>query len=156
MSSLDQLLQTPLAELIADLKALRDERAVIEGKEAVLEQLLEMRAQQGGKAAEEIAALGGSVAIGPLRNQILQVLMSKQEEDEFFLVPQAVHQELITRGNRTVTLDNVRVTMKRMAESNEVERPNPDSLLYGLPGAIDKFPGGRDAFIAAFGVSQAG
>ena len=136
MSSLDRLLETPPAELIADLKALRDERAVLEGKEGVIEQLLEMLAQQGGDVANEIAALGASVAIGALRNQILQVLLSKQEENEPLLAPAGVHAELNARGNRKVTLDNVRVTMKRMADDGELERPRPDALLFGLPGVM--------------------
>jgi len=154
MSSLDQLLQTPPAELVADLKSLRDERAVIEGKEAMLEQLLEMLARQGGEAAQEIAALGASVAIGPLRNQIVQVLSSKQEEGEVVMVAKDVQEELVARGNRTVTLDNVRVTMKRMADSNELERPRPNDLLFGLPGAMDALPGGRDAFVQALDGGQ--
>ena len=134
MSSLDNLLQTPPAELVADLKAFRDERAVIESKEAVLEQLLEMLGNQGGAVAEEIAALGAAVGVGPLRGQIIRVLAAKREESEFFLmVPKDVQQELVSRGNRTVTLDNVRVTMKRMAGAGELVRPDPDSLLYGLP-----------------------
>jgi hypothetical protein len=147
MSSLDQLLQTSPSELVADLKALRDERATIESKEAIVEQLLEMLVKQGGTAAEEIAALGGSVAIGPLRNQILQVLESKREEENLMMIPKDVHDELISRGNRSVTLDNVRVTMKRMADSNELERPSPTDLLFGLPGALDALPGGKDAFL---------
>jgi hypothetical protein len=149
MSSLDQLLQTPPAELVANLKALRDDRASIESKEAILEQLLDVLVQQGGAVAEEVAALGASVAIGPLRNQIVQVLSSKQEEGEAVMVPKDVQEELVARGNRTVTLDNVRVTMKRMADSNELERPRPNDLLFGLPGAMDALPGGRDAFVQA-------
>jgi hypothetical protein len=137
MSSLDRLLETPPAELVADLKALRDERAALESKEAVIEQLLEVLTQQGGAAADEIAKLGASVAIGPLRNQIMQVLISKREEDEFVMLPMAVHAELISRGNRRVTIDNVRVTMKRMADAGELERPQPDALLYGLPGVME-------------------
>jgi hypothetical protein len=153
MSNLDQLLQTQPAELVADLKRLRDERVVIERKEAVLQQILEMLVQEGGKTAEEIAALGGSAGIGSLRNQIVQALEAKQEESEFVVVPKEVHAALVALGNRTVTLDNVRVTMKRMVESNELEVPFPEthSLLYALPGAVDAFPGGRDALVRVIG-----
>jgi len=153
MSSLDNLLQTPPSELIADLKALRQERASIESKEAVIVQLLEMLSRGGGAPAEEIAELGASLAIGPLRNQIIQVFRSKREEDEVVMLPVSVHQELVARGNKSVTVDNVRVTMRRMAESRELERPLPNQLLFGLPGAVDAFPGGRDAFMQAFGGS---
>jgi hypothetical protein len=88
MPNLDDLFETPPAELITNLQALRAERAVIEGKEQLLEQLLEMLSQQGGERAE--------------------------------------------RGNRTVTLDNVRITMKRMADADELVRPDPEAVLYGL------------------------
>jgi hypothetical protein len=151
MSSLDQLLQTPPAELVANLKALRDERASIESREAILEQLLDVLVQQGGEVALEVAALGGSAAIGPLRNQIVQALLSKREEDEWLMVPQGVHQELVQRGNRSVTLDNVRVTMKRMAESGELERPQPNGLLFGLPGVMTEMPA---EVLAAMNIGQ--
>lgn len=151
VSQLDNLLQTPPAELVADLKALREERTAIESKEQVLVQLLELLAQKGGSVAEEIAELGSSVAIGPLRNQIIQVLRSKQEEGELVLLPMQVHQELVDRGNKAVKLDNVRVTMTRMAKDQELERPFPDQLLFGLPDAADAFPGGRQAFVLTFG-----
>ena len=138
MSNLDNLLQMPPSELVADLKALRDQRADIESKEAILEQLLELLTNQGGTVANEIAALGASVAIGPVRNQITQVLVSKREEDELLMAPRDVQQELVARGNRTVTLDHIRITMKRMADSNELERSEPGALLFGLPGAMER------------------
>jgi hypothetical protein len=139
MASIDQLLQTPPAELVDELKTLRDQRADIEGKEAVLEQLLEILAAKGPDTAAEIAALGGTAAIGPLRNQIIQVLISRREEGEYLLVPQEVHKELLARGNRAVTLDNVRITMRRMVESKELELPNPKkALTFSLPGASRK------------------
>ncbi|HXN38954.1 MAG TPA: hypothetical protein VN892_13025 [Solirubrobacteraceae bacterium] len=142
MSALDKLLQTPPAEIVSDLKTVRDERAILESKEAMLEQLLEMLSRQGGEVAQEIAALGASVAIGPLRNQILQVVTSMRQEDDLLTtVPAAVQEALIARGNRKVTVDNVRVTMKRMADSNELERPVPgQNRLFALPGTADAFP----------------
>jgi hypothetical protein len=141
MSALDKLLQTPPVELVNDLKNVRDERAVLESKEAMLEQLLEMLSRQGGEVSQEIAMLGASVAIGPLRNQIIQVVTSMRDDELITTVPQAVQDALITRGNRQVTLDNVRVTMKRMVESNELERPIPgQAVLFALPGTTDAFP----------------
>jgi hypothetical protein len=133
MSNLDNLLQTPPSELVTDLKTLRDERGVTEGKEAVLEQLLEMRSREGGTIADEIAALGAAVGIGPLRNQIAHVLTTRRGEGLRLMVPKGIQDELVARGNRAVTLDNVRVTMKRMADAGELVRPDPESLLYGLP-----------------------
>src|SRR6266851_2949185 len=46
MSNLDELFLTPPADLIGKLKALRDDRAGIESKEAIIEQLLDVRDQQ--------------------------------------------------------------------------------------------------------------
>lgn len=141
MSTLDTLLKTPPAELVGDLKGIREERAALESKEAVLEQLLEMMSRQGGEIAQEIAALGASVAIGPLRGQIVQVLKSLAEDDLLTVMPQGVQEALVERGNRRVTLDNVRVTMKRMAESGEIEKPVPEqAMLYALPGTAQRFP----------------
>jgi hypothetical protein len=150
MSSLDQLLQTNPVDLVTNLKALRAERAGIESKEALLEQLIEVLTRQGGPIADEVAALGGSAAIGPLRNQITQVLLAQWDEGLFFMIPQAVHDELVNRGNTRVKLDNVRQTMVRMADAKELERPKPDALLFGLPGALDAMPQAlRDSILGA-------
>ncbi len=132
MSSLDALFDTPPATIVTDLQALREQRRLIESKEAMLEQVLELRERQGGDAADEIAELGASVAIGPLRAQIAQVLRTT---DTPFLVPKDIHTELVSRGNWKVTLDNVRMTTKRMADADELERLGPGTVSYGLPGA---------------------
>ena len=139
MASLDALFATPPATLVADLQALREQRRLIESKEAMLEQVLELRERQGGDAADEIAELGASVAIGPLRAQILQVLRTTETA---FFVPKDIHVELVSRGNWKVTLDNVRMTAKRMADASELERLEPNTAMYGLPGAGDT-PNGR-------------
>lgn len=139
MSSLDALFATPPAKLVADLQTLREERRVIESKETMLEQMLEMGERQGGDVAEEIAELGASVAIGPLRAQILHVLRTTES---VFVVPKDVHAELVARGNQKATLDNVRMTMKRMADAKELERVSPNVACYGVPGAGDT-PNGR-------------
>ncbi|MHB2001066.1 MAG: hypothetical protein ACYCSI_12940 [Solirubrobacteraceae bacterium] len=117
----------------------------------MLEQLLEILARQGGSIAEEIADLGASVAIGPLRSQILQVFRAKADDGEVMLLPVQVHLELVERGNRSVKLDNVRVTMGRMVSSKELERPIKQQLFFGLPEAIAAFPGGRPALEQMFG-----
>jgi hypothetical protein len=152
MSNLDQLLNTPPDELVADLKALRDERAAIEGKESVLEQLLDMLSGQGGHVAEEIAELGAMAAIGPLKNQIFHVMRTKTEEEEPLLVPQTVFEVLRVRGNRTATLAAVRVAMGRMADAGELERPAPrNNMLFALPGTRNNL---LPAVAEAFGVPQ--
>jgi hypothetical protein len=140
MSSIDQLLHTTPADLVANIKALRGERADIETKERLLEQLLEVLTKQGGAIADEIAALGASAAIGPLRSQITQVLAEKRPDGLYFMVPQAIHDELVNRGNTRVKLDNVRQTMVRMADAKDLERSKPDALLFGLPQAMEDMP----------------
>jgi hypothetical protein len=132
MSGVDALLQTPPAQLVADLTSLRDERALIEDKEAVLIQILDLLLKQGGQIAEEVAALGGASGFGSLREQIRQVLISMKDEEPL-QVPKEVQKELVSRGNRTATLENVRVTMKRMADDGELVRPSEDAVAYGLP-----------------------
>jgi hypothetical protein len=100
--------------------------------------------------ADEVAALGASIAIGPLREQIRQVLLSRQDENEYFMVPQEVQKELIIRGNRSVTIDHVRTTMKRMADSDELLRPQPNAVLYALPNIVN-LSGVMEAFNAVIG-----
>jgi hypothetical protein len=142
MASVDDFFEAPAADLVGKLKQLHNERADIESREAIIEQLLEVRARQGGDAAAEIAALGAEAGIGPLREQILHVLASMRQESLWLMAPQAVHEELMKRGNRAVTIDAVRVAMRRMAEKGELERPQPDALAFGLPGAIADMPPG--------------
>jgi hypothetical protein len=140
MSSLDHLLETNPADLVSNLKELRAERAELESKELLLEQLIDLLARQAGPTADHLAELGGAAAIGPLRSQITHVLHSFQGDGLFFVIPQAVHDELINRGNTRVKLDNVRQTMARMTDAKELERPKADTLLFGLPGARDDMP----------------
>jgi len=117
---------------IADLKALRDQRAMIETKEGVIVQILDALTTQGGEVAERISALGAAAGLGSLREQITQVLLTRQGEEPF-MVPKDVRAELVSRGNRNVTLENMRVTMKRMAEDGDLVRPDESSVMYGLP-----------------------
>jgi hypothetical protein len=145
MSSIDQLLQTAPADLVANVKALRAERADVEARESLLEQLLEVLARQGGEIAEEISALGAAAAIGPLRGQITQLFVDKRPDGIFFFIPQEVHDELVNRGNIRAKIDNVRQTMIRQADAGELERPNPNSLIFGLPGAMEEVPPGLRA-----------
>jgi hypothetical protein len=127
----DQLLNTDPNDLIEGLKKLRDERAGIESKEAILKQLLDIHMGKGGEVAEQVAIFAAQNGIGPLREQIRQVLASKQSEEPL-MMPVQVHTMLGALGNRSVTIDNIRVTMKRMADDGELVRPDSESLLYGL------------------------
>ncbi len=131
-NNVDALLNTAPIALVEGLKQLRDERAAIESREAVLKQLLDIQMAQGGQLAEEVTVFAAENGIGPPREQIRQVMISKQE-DEPMLPPIAVHEALVERGNRTITLDNVRTTMKRMADDGELVRPSGSAPIYGLP-----------------------
>lgn len=132
MTNIDKILDTSPTEIIRELEALRAEKDVIARKETLLEQLIELMFQQGDEASEELASYRTSIAVGPLRYQIRQVLLAGDKGEPW--VPKEVHDELIVRGNKAVTLDNVRVTMKRMVESGELERPDPDNaLIFRLP-----------------------
>jgi hypothetical protein len=133
MSNIDKLLNTSPAELIDGLKALGEQRAGIESQEAVLKQLLDLHLAKGGEVGQEAAIFAANHGVGPLREQIRQVFITKRESDPMML-PMAVHAELGARGNQRVTLDNVRVTMKRMADDDELIRPDSESVVYGLPG----------------------
>ncbi|HEY4450548.1 MAG TPA: hypothetical protein VGN13_03000 [Solirubrobacteraceae bacterium] len=140
MSSVDDFFAAPAAELVDKLKQLHDQRANIESREEIIEQLLEVRAKQGGEVAAEIAALGAAAGIGPLREQILHVMETKRAEDVWVMAPMQVHDELTKRGNRSVKLDAVRVAMTRMAEKGDLERPRPNVLSFALPGVLDAIP----------------
>jgi hypothetical protein len=141
--SIDDIFQTPPADLIEKLTELRDTRAAIESKEDIIRQLLDVYVQQGGELAEQIGELGAASGLGSLRKQILHVMGTKRDEMEFVTLPVVVHPELVARGNRKVSLDNVRVTMKRMADDNELERPIPEEpLAFALPGTVDIMPEG--------------
>jgi hypothetical protein len=138
LADVDQLLNVDPMSLIEGMKTLRDQRVAIESQEAVLKQLLDIQLKKGGQVGEEVAVFAAQNGMGPLREQIRQVLVSKQEE-ALLMMPMDVHNLLAERGNRSVTLDNVRVTMKRMADDGELVRPDPESVIYGLPNTPTEF-----------------
>jgi hypothetical protein len=131
MTNMDKFLQASPTEIIAELEALRAEKDVIARKEALLEQLIDLIFQEQGPAAAELYGYRTSIAVGPLRYQIRQVLLAEPERPQW--LPKEVHDELVIRGNAKVTLDNVRVTMRRMGESGELVRLDDDNLLFRLP-----------------------
>jgi hypothetical protein len=140
MANIDKFLQTSPTEIIAELEALRVEKDIIARKEALLEQLVDLIFQEQGPAAAELYGYRTSIAVGPLRYQIRQVLLAEPERPQW--LPKEVHDELVVRGNAKVTLDNVRVTMRRMGESGELERLDDDNLLFRLPVPTDNPPDG--------------
>jgi hypothetical protein len=155
-SSLDKFLDTPPAELIGDLRDLRQQKLEIGNREVVIMQLLEMIIARGGETAEQVVRLAAeaAVAIGDLRDQVRQVLVSKQaDNDEWFLAPIVVHQELVARGNQTATLDHVRTIMKRMSDAGELVQPRPPQLLFALPNVVNN-PAAMQALTAVLGEQQ--
>lgn len=138
MANLDKFLQTSPTVIIAELEALRAEKDVITRKEALLEQMIDLMFQEQGPAAAELYGYRTSIAVGPLRYQIRQVLLADPERPQW--LPKEVHDELVIRGNTKVTLDNVRVTMRRMGESGELERLDDENLLFRLPVPTDGPP----------------
>jgi hypothetical protein len=143
MTNMDKFLQASPTEIIAELEALHAEKDVIARKEALLEQLIDLIFQEQGPAAAELYGYRTSIAVGPLRYQIRQVLLAEPERPQW--LPKEVHDELVVRGNAKVTLDNVRVTMRRMGESGELVRLDDDNLLFRLPVPTDSPPGGSPA-----------
>jgi hypothetical protein len=142
MTIMDNFLQASPTEIIAELEAIRAEKDVIARKEALLEQLIDLIFQEQGPAAAELYGYRTSIAVGPLRYQIRQVLLAEPERPQW--LPKEVHDELVIRGNDKVTLDNVRVTMRRMGESGELVRLDDDNLLFRLPLPMDG-PSGRSS-----------
>ena len=149
---LDKFLDTPPTDLVDNLKGLRQEKVAIKSREAVIVQLLEMILERGGPTAEEVVRLAAeaAVAIGPLRDQIRAVLTSKQADNEFFLAPVGVHQELVARGNQTATLDHTRTIMRRMSDAGELLQPRPNQLLFALPDVVNN-PTAMGAFNVVMG-----
>ena len=63
--------------------------------------------------------------------------------------PKEVHEKLVNHGNNKASLDNVRVTMGRMADAGQLFQPKPGETLYILPPS-DSSPLG-DPLLAALG-----
>jgi hypothetical protein len=131
VTRLDDFLNTPPQELIAELVSLRAAKQALERRETILENVADLIIEAGGDAASELASYRTSVAVGPIRYQIRQVLLAQPEKRVW--IPKEVHDELAVRGNMDVSIDNVRVTMRRMVQAGELAKASK-SMQYELPG----------------------
>jgi hypothetical protein len=122
--SIDDFLQTPPDQILAELKAVRAEKVVLDRKEKLLEQLATFRLEQG-----DGQALAG--VVGTLRAQIMAIMATKPASKLW--LPREVRRQLIERGT-DATIDHIRMTMGRMAASGELEKPNSRQLAFRLPG----------------------
>jgi len=125
------LLDAPLPDLIAKLESIRSDQRALDLQEDMLEKVLELKTQQDPSAASWLQE-NSTAAIGPLRQQILQSFSLAQRNA---MVPKEVHQDLIARGNTKATLDNVRITMRRMAQTGELVQPDLANLAFQLPAS---------------------
>jgi hypothetical protein len=135
MQTIDELLKASPRDVLDELEITHTQKEEIERREILLTQLLEMMFQRGGDAAAALWTMRTDLPIGPVRFQILQVLLSGARDQVW--LPLEVHQAMVERGNTKVTVDNTRVTMGRMADKGELERspsPNDPSInIFRLP-----------------------
>jgi hypothetical protein len=135
MDSLQQLLNTPIAKVLDDLIALREDRLSIENREHLLERTLELLVEQDPSAAAYLESPGNPFTpFGPLRMQIKRLLASYAFRDVAGWQPKAVLTALAEQGSRDLTIDNVRVTMRRMAQRGELLET--DNLVFVLPTTL--------------------
>jgi hypothetical protein len=130
--TIGNLLSADPQELLDELDKLREQEKRIAHERELVERVLEILLESGGPAAEYLAdPARGLLTIGPLRAQVLRVLAAAPSG----LQPREVHDRLVAHGNSKVTLDNVRVTMSRMAESGELQQPDPPLAVFVLPSS---------------------
>jgi hypothetical protein len=131
-SAIEQLLKTPPEKLLKELDQVRERERLIAHERELLERVLEILSEGGDRPAGWLDdSSDGPVTIGPLRHQIRRVMALGP--DDVLWLPREVHAELVRHGNAKATLDNVRVTMRRMAETGELKKPFPKTAKYRLP-----------------------
>jgi hypothetical protein len=135
MDSLQHLLSMPVEKVVQDLIAVREERVRLENHETLLERTLELIVEQDPRAAAFLEAPGSpSTPFGPLRMQIRRLLASYAFRDTAPWLPRDVLAALTASGSRGVTIDNVRVTMRRMAQDGELLEG--EGMQFKLPSAF--------------------
>jgi hypothetical protein len=132
-SAITDLLGADPRTLLDDLKRIREQEQLLVHERELVERVLEILIENGGPAAEWLTdPARGVLTVGPLRSQILGVMRTGPPNAGW--QPRDVHAQLVAHGNSKVTLDNVRVTMNRMAtgESPELLKPEPELAIYVL------------------------
>lgn len=132
MDSFDDLLSKPVEEIVQALIALREQKRGLEIREDLLKRTLELRVEENPEAAAYFERPGNpATPFGPLRMQIKRLLASYKYRDRAQWIPRDVLELLTAQGATGLTIDNVRVTMRRMAQRDElIEGPG---LLFAFP-----------------------
>lgn len=131
-NTIAKLLKASPEEILGELNELRAQREVLELKEGVLEKVLELMQQE---SSEDPAWMEENLgAVGSVRFQIMNLLRTEAAPRPAGWIPREVHAALAQRGSRA-TIDNVRVTMRRMGERGELARPRGGGMVYALPKA---------------------
>jgi hypothetical protein len=127
-TSIGQLLKASPEKLLKELEEVRERERLLAQERELLERVLEMLAENSTKAGrpEDVP-----ITIGPLRQQIVRVMQQGDRDKAWF--PRQVYRELAARGNTKATVDNVRMTLKRMETAGEVIKPVAGKLSFALP-----------------------
>ncbi len=127
-----QLMEASPESLLEELSTVREREQLVAHERELLERVLEILLENGGPSADWLMdPARGLLTIGPVRSQVLRVL--RLGHPERMWQPREVHEQLVNHGNNKVSLDNVRVTMGRMAEAGELIQPEPPVAAYALP-----------------------
>jgi hypothetical protein len=107
--------------VLLDLIALRADRKALENRERLLQRTLELLVEENPEVAAHLERADvPSTPFGPLRMQIKRVLGTYPFREAAAWQPKEVLAVLQEQGAREITVDNVRVTMRRMAQRGEL------------------------------------
>jgi hypothetical protein len=130
--TIQQLMEAHPEELLKELAEVREKERLVAHERELLERVLEIVIEGGGPSAEWLMDdARGILPIGSLRSQVQRVLRLGPSGKAW--QPREVHEKLVSHGNSKTSLDNVRVTMSRMADANQLFQPQPREALYILP-----------------------
>jgi hypothetical protein len=128
-SSINELLASPPKQLLDELTTVREERLRAESTEEVILRMIDILLDSGGEAADWLNdPANGAMAIGPLRRQIIWAMRTRPDE---LWIPRNVADVLEAAGGRP-SIDNVRMTMLRMANDGQLSQPDPAAPAFGL------------------------
>lgn len=138
--TIQQLMASHPEEILKELAEVRGREQLVTHERELLERVLEILIDGGGPAAEWLMDdARGILPIGSLRSQVQRVLKLGPTGKAW--QPKEVHEKLINHGNSKASLDNVRVTMSRMADADQLLQPKSGEALYVLPlGAGSREP----------------
>jgi hypothetical protein len=132
-----------LQALLDEINKLREQEQLVAHERELAERVVEMIIEAGGSGAKWLTdPARGLLTIGPLRSQIERVLAAGPADREW--APREVHEVLAEHGNTTVKLDNIRVTMVRMAAGGQLKQEIPEVLSFRLPKKDPPSEGAHD------------